>query len=250
MSLFDIVIPVGPNDIEMIQTSVKYTKLNIIGYRNIYLISSFDKLCVENCQIIYENIFPFNINDIDNILGKSNRNGWYLQQLLKIYAGNIIPGILDRYLVIDADTCFLKPTCFITNDNKCIYTTGIEYHEPYFFHMNRLHPTLKKVHPLSGISHHTIFETKIINNLFNMVENFHNNGNLFWKIFLENINPYHHNYSASAENEIYFTYIFLYNNNNILIRKLKWANVSNIDDNLDKDLDFISVHYYMRPLTT
>lgn len=246
MSIFDIVIPVGPNDIEMIQTSINYTKLNIIGYRNIYLISSFDKLYVKDCIIISEKVFPFNINDIDNILGKSSRNGWYLQQFLKLYAGNIIPGILERYLVIDADTCFLKPTYFITNDNKCIYTTGTEYHEPYFSHMNRLHPSLKKIYPLSGISHHTLFETKIINNLIKMVENYHNNEKSFWELYLENIDPLHHKYSATAENEIYFTYIYLFNNNNIVIRKLKWANVNNINEYLNKDLDFISVHWYMR----
>jgi hypothetical protein len=246
MSIFDIVIPVGPNDIEMIQTSINYTKQNIIGYRNIYLISSFDNLYVQDCIIISEKIFPFKIIDIDNILGKNNRNGWYLQQLLKLYAGNIIPGILERYLVIDADTCFLKPTVFITNDNKCIYTTGTEYHEPYFSHMNRLHPSLKKNHPLSGISHHTLFERKIINSLIKMVEDYHNNEKSFWKLYLEKIDPQHHSHSAAAENEMYFSCIYLFNNNNIVIRQLKWANVNNINNYLDKDLDFISVHWYMR----
>ena len=35
---FDIVIPVGPNDKSIIEQQIKYTKKNIIGYRNIYLI--------------------------------------------------------------------------------------------------------------------------------------------------------------------------------------------------------------------
>ena len=36
--MFDIVIPVGPNDENVINQQIEYTKKNIIGYRNIYLI--------------------------------------------------------------------------------------------------------------------------------------------------------------------------------------------------------------------
>jgi hypothetical protein len=246
MSLFDIVIPVGPNDIDMINTSINYTKQNVIGYRNIYLVSCIDNLYVQDCITINENIFPFKMNDINNILGPRSRNGWYLQQLLKFYAGNIIHGILPRYLVIDADTCFIKPTNFISNDNKCIYTTGTEFHDPYFHHMHSLHPSLGKFHPLSGISHHTLFETGIINNIINMVENYHNNTKSFWQLYLEKIDPEQYNHSGAAENEIYFTYIYLYHSEHIVIRELKWANVHTINEHLNSDFDFISVHWYLR----
>jgi hypothetical protein len=40
---------------------------------------------------------------------KQNRNGWYLQQLLKLYASFVIKDLLNDYLVIDADVYFLKP---------------------------------------------------------------------------------------------------------------------------------------------
>jgi hypothetical protein len=36
---FDIVINVGPKDSEVIHKQIEYTKNNIIGYRNIYLIT-------------------------------------------------------------------------------------------------------------------------------------------------------------------------------------------------------------------
>ena len=35
--LFDIVICVGPNDNNIIENVLPYTKKNIIGYRNIYM---------------------------------------------------------------------------------------------------------------------------------------------------------------------------------------------------------------------
>jgi len=37
--LFDIVIPIGPNDITVCRNQIKYTKLNVVGYRNIYIVS-------------------------------------------------------------------------------------------------------------------------------------------------------------------------------------------------------------------
>jgi len=49
----------------------------------------------------------------------------------------IITQLLDKYLVIDADTFFLKPTKFIEN-GKCLYNYGTEYEMPYFIHMKKL----------------------------------------------------------------------------------------------------------------
>ena len=40
---FDIVIPVGPYDKLCIYKQIEYTKKNVIGYRNIYIISYFSK---------------------------------------------------------------------------------------------------------------------------------------------------------------------------------------------------------------
>ena len=140
---FDIVIPVGPKDTEVFKEQIEYTKQNIIGYRNIYVISSEAISDEYGCIFINESIFPFSLKDISEIHGKNDRNGWYLQQLLKLYAGFVIPGILDRYLVIDCDTFFLKPTTFV-DYNICLYNYGTEHHIPYFNHMNRLHSSLKK----------------------------------------------------------------------------------------------------------
>ena len=120
--LFDIVVCVGPNDNDIIGQVLPYTKKNVIGYRNIYIITNnYDNLIIPECKIIDESIFPFKINDIAAYFykykGKNNRNGWYLQQLLKLYASFVIDELLENYLVIDADVFFLKPTEFLI-DNK------------------------------------------------------------------------------------------------------------------------------------
>ena len=240
MHYFDIVIPVGPNDINVIKDQIVYTKKNIIGYRNIYIITVDTSLKIDDIITISEDIFPFTIKTVEIYHSKLERNGWYLQQLLKLYAGLVIPDILDKYLVIDSDTYFLKPTEFI-KDNKCLYNYGTENHYPYFEHMNRMHGNFVKMSNMSGICHHMIFETKYIKELFSIVEN---NNMKFYDIFLSSVTDY--NKSGASEYEIYFNYMLKYNKNMIEIRPLKWANVNNINDNLDKDYDYISYHWYIR----
>ena len=163
-----------------------------------------------------------------------------MQQLLKLYAGKVIPGILDKYLVIDSDTFFLKPTTFV-EDNKCLYNYGTEYHLPYFHHMTNLDNDFVKIDKYkSGICHHMIFETKYINELFNRIEKNHND--YFYNVFLNLITETQA--SGASEYEIYFNHMLKYNPNKIKIRKLNWKNGNSIETN--SNLDYISVHYYMR----
>ena len=220
------------------KNQIKNTKKNIIGYRNIYLVSYDGSLQIDDCITINERIYPFTIETVQKYNGKSERNGWYLQQLLKLYAGFVIPNILDKYLVIDSDTYFLKPTTFIMN-NKYLYNFGTEYHKPYFTHMNKLHHTLKRVYPnKSGICHHMIFETKYIKELFKLIEG----KSKFYDLFLQNIVDY--SGSGASEYEIYFNYMITNYPEKIIIRELNWANVNSLPKNSNND--YVSCHWYMR----
>jgi len=239
---FDIVIPIGPNDKDLIEIQIEYTKKNIIGYRNIYLICYDPTINIHGCITIDERIFPFTIDTVIEFHGKLDRNGWYLQQLLKFYAGKIIPDILERYLVIDSDTFFLKPTIFIEND-ICLYNFGVEYHMPYFEHMLNLDKELIKVfNNISGICHHMIFETKYINELISKIEKNHND--FFYNIFLKLVKD--KSKSGASEYEIYFNYMLNNHNDKIKIRKLNWKNSNKIIT--DENLDYISCHWYIREI--
>lgn len=252
-NLYDIVIPLGPSDSHQINDQLSFTIQNIIGYRNIYLIcyDTSIKIIDKNIIIVDEKSFPFTIKDVEKYHSKHERNGWYLQQLLKLYAGLIIPGILERYLIIDADTYFLKPTVFV-EDNKCLYNTSGEYHIPYFQHMLELYPSMEKQIQESGICHHMIFEKEYVKRLFAMVEDYHNNHNSdnnkkFWQIFLEKVNPIDFIYSGASEYELYLNYMLKYHKEKITIRKLEWTNVSNPPNNyIASKYQYVSWHHYMR----
>ncbi len=248
-NLFDIVIPVGPNDENIINHQISFTKKNILDYRNIYIISCNENIYVDGCITISEKIFPFDKLLIDSIHihkkstpihGYKLRSGWFLQQLIKLYAGIIIPNILEKYLVIDADTFFLKPTKFI-QDNKCLYNYSNQYHEAYFIHMNKLDKNLYKVYKdKSGICHHMIFETKYIKEIINIVETNHNNK--FYKIFLEKVDDVI--LDGCSEYEIYFNYMLINHCDNINIRKLNWRDSNRLI--LNQNYDYLSIHHYMR----
>ena len=51
------------------------------------------------------------------------RTGWMLQQLLKLGAGEHIPGILDAYMVVDADTIFYDDYSPFPEDDP----TGLQF---------------------------------------------------------------------------------------------------------------------------
>ena len=240
--LFDIVIPIGPNDINLCNKMIEYTKKNIIGYRNIYLISFDPKITYNDCITINENIFPFNKEILKKYLGNNDRIGWYLQQLFKLYSGFIIKKILNNYLVIDADTFFLKHTTFFKN-NLPLYNISNEFHHPYFEHMSQLHPLLQKQNNHSGICHHMMFQTNIISELFKLVESHHKEK--FYIIFLNSINKNNILGSGSSEYEIYFNYLHIFHKNKFSIRELKWKNSDNLNNN-HGDYNYISYHWYMR----
>jgi hypothetical protein len=52
--------------------------------------------------------------------------------------------------------------------------------------------------------------------------------------------------SGAAENETYFTYMYLYHQNDMVIRQLNWDNVNRLEEHHLMNNDFVSVHWYMR----
>ena len=240
---FDVIVPIGPNDIAVATSQIEYIKKNVLDYRNIYIICSDPTFSLDGCITIQENIFPFNKETVSDFHGNIPRNGWYLQQLLKLYAGSVIDGILDKYLVVDSDTFFLKPTTFIEN-SKCLYNYSNENHVPYYIHMNKLFTGLEKqIQDKSGICHHMLFETKYVTEMMNKIEKEHNDK--FFNVFLKNVDPDQYNGSGASEYEIYFNYMLMNHSTDIVIRQLKWKNAKNLDAD-GNDYDYVSCHWYLR----
>jgi len=244
---FDVVVPVGPNDVSFIQKHVQYIQQNVMGFRNIYVISYDDTTRVPGCIMISESIFPFSKTDVsfpEVYIGEKlcNRNGWYLQQLLKMYSPFVIPGILENILVIDADTVFLRPTHFIQN-NKFLYGFSKENHMPYFEHAAKLHPSFTKTDPeKSGIVHYMGFQRKYLKKIMDMVEEYHKKP--FWRAFLDNVDIIEG--SSASEYELYFHFMMRMFPEKIELRELTGKTVMLPDVIPIQTCDVVSCHSYAR----
>ena len=99
--------------------------------------------------------------------GKLN---WYLQQVIKLYAGDYLH--LEDYVVLDADLVWFQPVHFIFNTssgasnysgNVYNYAPSNQRHPPYLNIMkaiNGLSPTPRDPY-YSGISHHMVFAKEV-----------------------------------------------------------------------------------------
>jgi hypothetical protein len=236
---YDCIIPYGPNDDSMINLCIENARKYLVDLQNIYVIS-YDLNFKHPLAITISEIeYPFKYKDVYSYI-QTDRTGWYLQQLLKMYAHRVIPNISEYFLILDSDTIFLKHTTMFENDVP-LYSYGTEYHIPYFTHMQLLHPSFLKTCNVSGICHHMMFKKEFLENIFKMIENLHSAS--FWKIFLEKAGV---NVGSNAsEYEIYFTYLHLYQKEKFKIRKLQFLNSHSLNVNRE-GLDYISVHHYLR----
>lgn len=244
MKKFDLVLPVGVNEIPIINDVVSLVKENINGYNKIFLVTNDKNLSIDGCITIDENIFPFTKQDMINILGTSPRIGWIYQQLLKLYSVNIIENCLEDILILDSDVFILKKLSFIENDLP-VFTVGYENTRQYHTHSEKLHPSITRIHKdYSGISHHMMLNRDNIKELFNLIEDYHKKP--FFNVFLESIDAKFLHGSSCSEYEIYFNFMCRYHPNEMKIRELKWANVPHLTNEVINQYDYVSIPKWLK----
>lgn len=220
----DVIIPFIQKDKNIIQICIRSCFQYVPNVRNIYVITNkYIKINISNVIIINEEIFPFTIKDVYTYTHNRHRCGWYLQQLLKLYSFKIIPDLTENFLVLDADTIFVRNIDFF-KDGKTLFNTSAEYHLPYFKHIKKFSPFIyKKYKQHSGICHHMIWNKRILKRLFSLVEKQHRSS--LWKAFLRCIDPKEIAGSGASEYEIYFNFVFIYFPTFVAIRTLQHLNI-------------------------
>jgi len=241
---FDLVFLVGKNDESKIKDYINTNKQNIIGYKNIYIISPCD-IFIPGTILIKDDIFPFKLEDIKKYEFIKPRATWYLQQLIKLYTLFVIPGISDRILIVDADTFFLKPTKFIDENDNILFNYASENNEPYFKHMTKMHKSLYKYDSnKSGVVHHMLFDKMILKELFNLIEDYHKKA--FWVAFLDCVGLNKDEaFAGASEYEIYFNYCCIYHNDKIKVRRLYFNDWFCKEPVSINDMSYISNHDWM-----
>ena len=275
---FDVVIPVGPEDWDVAPVAAASIRRFVEGAGDIFIVADQDPR-LPDVGFVPEDTLPFDLESVVETLGTKRRAGWYYQQLIKLHFGTARPNGSKRYLVVDADVVFLRPTSFALG-TRTTFNVGVEYHREYFRHMRRLHPSLYRMTNLSGVTHCMLFDRGLLSELFELVESFHEalpfssklenfltrnfspaprrldrveqrpapprlsrgKGSRlpFWKIFLEQVNR--RNPSGASEYELYFHYCLGFHRDEIAIIPKRWRNVPDLNQAVDQDLDYVALH--------
>lgn len=240
MKIFDLFIPVGPKDFNIVKYTLKNNLNKIKGVKDVYLFNENHNFNFKNINNIESNYFPFTFEYVREKLLKKSRAGWIYQQLVKLYFP-IIQNSSNNVLVMDSDVFFLKKLNFFKGE-KPIFTTSNEFHEPYFLHMNKLHPLLNRAVDKSGISHHMMFNKNKLEELVHKIENHHKKN--FYDIFLDSID--HSEGASVSEYEIYFHYLYKNYKNDIELRNLHWKNTDKLNFRDLKNYQMLSLPHYAK----
>ena len=239
----DAAIILGPHDRNIVAASIDSLRRHVVNLRKIYVVCE-DTPALSGIIHIPESAYPFSRADVTSISGSQERAGWYLQQLLKLYFTSIVPGALDRVLVSDADTIFLR-NCKFVSRSTVRFATGTEHHAPYFAHMARLHPSLRRQHAnMSGIAHCMTFDRHRVKELFALVEQ--KTGKPFWRRFLEEVDPQFKETSGASEYEIYFNFMRANYPKEAKPYPFRWRNTVNLSNLRQGDCHYISLHWHSR----
>ena len=137
------------------------------------------------------------------ICNGEDRTGWYFQQFLKWEARKYSK--TNDYIVIDADTIFIKPMILFHN-NKCVFYRGDQHHMPYFKTYEKLLGYLPEKQP-SFIANYMIFNTAIIDEIIARIEKI-NTTQKWYEIILNSIDK--NESSSFSEFETYGYYMSRY----------------------------------------
>ena len=146
----------------------------------------------------------------------THRAGWYFQQFLKLSYAFACKEESD--LAWDADTIPLHEVQMI-QDGKKLFDVKTEYNEAYFDTIAKILPWLKKENDFSFISEHMLFESAIVREMIQKIEDA--SALPFWKIILRSIEKSRLQGSAFSEFETYGTYVTKFYPEKYGIRKWK-----------------------------
>ena len=80
---FDVVIPFGPKDNDIIQRSINSVLTHVVGVRYVFVVAHENNtMDLSNCIVLKEESFPFKRADVVEKTSEE-RAGWYIQQLIK-----------------------------------------------------------------------------------------------------------------------------------------------------------------------
>ncbi|OYV74869.1 MAG: hypothetical protein B7Z66_15035 [Chromatiales bacterium 21-64-14] len=265
--MIDVLIPHGPNDDRCLAECVRRAIAHVVGVRRVHVVShdaeKARRLIAENdiagdIVAVHDEatpgLFPFDRRSVAALLPADavGRAGWYLQQLVKLYAGRCVPEINTDgggFLVLDADVMLLRDLTFAPEE----FHVGSEHHLPYFAHAARLLPWLVRADArYSGVAHCMVMTAQRLEAILGEIEA-RSGGTAAWKAFLSAVDPAHAAASGASEYEIYFNHALLRPLETTRLRaRMPWVESTSVEAAVARwgaeipDLAYVAVHAYVR----
>lgn len=238
----EIVIPISLKDIFLLN-EVSLNALKFIKHpiKKIYVIGEANRQIIDVCEklglaFIDETlVLGYNKSRIDYVVDCNDRSGWLFQQLLKLGADKIVE--TENFLVLDADTIFVKPKVFFYK-GKLILDQSEERHEVYHKVYQKL---LKRAtsNLLSFVTHNMVFNKKHLCALKLEIERIHSKP---WdKAIIDCVD--YDDASGFSEYELYGNFLF-----NIIPDQLKrefWFNTTSTVQPYPFYIKTVSLHSYL-----
>lgn len=240
----DVVIPIIEKDLEIAKyaiNSIRKLVMHKIG--KIYLVApNVDNIVTfakqHNCEFIDENqVLP------DPEIKKYG--GWIIQQFIKLNMQDIVEK--DHYLVVDADTFFLRPVVFMQNK---LYLINVHYDCCQLrkrYAANMLNN--KKTYAYDFVPHHMLFSKKILQQMKQHIENIHHD--VWYKAFLKSFIDDPSHVRGFSEYELYATYLTEFSNEkfkfvssaNLPMHRNFWESVEQVIKSYAANYKSISSHH-------
>jgi len=133
----------------------------------------------ENCKFVHEDAI------LPRPAAELKCRGWVLQQFIKLNASSFVS--TPDYLVVDADTVFLRPQSFFRGEKAVL-----RYSDQYELLYNRSlelvfgHP---RRFPVSFVTHHMLFNAALVKELLQLIEK--RFGRPWWEAILQEVDKGH-----------------------------------------------------------
>lgn len=211
-------------------------------------------------------VWPFRLADFEDC---GCAPGWLLQQVLKLYAPLVIPGLCANVLVCDADLVWLPEggvrflernsvvgspavarLCTFDSESCPPIRSAVDLHR-YDAFVPAVLPGLSKPRPgvETAVCHHAPFQRHVLSELFSQVETAHP-GQAFWTVFRDSARACG---GRASEYELYHAFAAHAFPKQVVARPLAFAVVGDVEAAVRsppaEGLAFLVAHSHLRGLS-
>ncbi|WP_373430068.1 DUF6492 family protein [Paenibacillus sp. GD4] len=176
-------------------------------------------LCAKKgCKFVHEHrVLPIRKSYIDYRSRTWDRSGWLYQQLLKLNGDTICK---RDFLVVDADTVFIRPHRFRIGGKAVFYCR--DWSQPEYFTTYQKLLGRKKAAPRSFVTHYMLFEREKLRELKRKIESRH--GQVWYKAIIQSINR--RKQFGFSEFETYGNYVYEKNPSQCVLKSARNKSLS------------------------